>query len=123
MLSWHSAPHSASSEVVAELSRLELSAATQLVSLAGQARPGLLTAPHFLLVVGKGNGGIVFPPPDKMLFLNNDLLAADSRSTGRPVCLDIQPPASNQDKPDTLYMVYGHSKTKCTHTNRWYPLM
>ena len=73
MLSWHSAPHSASSEVMAELSRLELSAATQLVSLAGQARPGLLTAPHFKLVVGNGDGGdVVFPPPAKITVLNND---------------------------------------------------
>ena len=73
MLSWHSAPHSASSEVVASLSRLELSAATQLVSLAGQARPGLLTAPHFKLVVGNGDGGdVVFPPPATITVLNND---------------------------------------------------
>ena len=72
MLSWHSAPHSASSEVMAELSRLELSAATQLVSLAGQARPGLLTASHFKLAGGNGDGGVVFPPA-KITFSNNEL--------------------------------------------------
>ena len=73
MLSWHSAPHSASSEVMVELSRLELSAATQLVSLAGQARPGLLTASHFTLAGGNGDGGVVFPSPVKIRFSNNDL--------------------------------------------------
>ena len=73
MLSWHSAPHSASSEVVAELSRLELSAAKQLVSLAGQARPGLLTPSHFKLAGGNGDGGVVFPPA-KITFSNNEFL-------------------------------------------------
>ena len=62
MFLWHSAPHSASSEVVALLRMLVLSALTQMVSLAGHFIPVFLSVSHFRPLVGGSGVGVVVSP-------------------------------------------------------------